>query len=70
MLLLKLSKGVIMVYQSLLITIMGMSSVFFFFFLLVCFMNLLRVVLDISSKKNLDKEALAIVLALKEKEGK
>ncbi len=70
MLLLKLSKGVIMVYQSLLITIMGMSSVFFFLFLLVCFMNLLRVVLDISSKKNLDKEALAIVLALKEKEGK
>ncbi|MBO7243871.1 MAG: OadG family protein [Alphaproteobacteria bacterium] len=59
-----------MVYQSLLITIMGMSSVFFFLFLLVCFMNLLRVVLDISSKKNLDKEALAIVLALKEKEGK
>ena len=70
MLLLKLSKGVIMVYQSLLITIMGMSSVFFFLFLLVCFMNLLRVILDISSQKNLDKEALAIVLALKEKEGK
>ncbi len=66
----KVSKGVVMIEQSLLITVMGMGSVFFFLFLLVCFMNLLRVFLTGYTKESLDKEALAIVLALKEKKGK
>ena len=59
-----------MIEQSFLITVMGMGSVFFFLFLLVCFMNLLRVVLTGYTKQTLDKEALAVVLALKEKKGK
>lgn len=59
-----------MIEQSFLITIMGMGSVFFFLFLLVCFMNLLRVILTGYTKQTLDKEALAVVLALKEKKGK
>ncbi len=58
-----------MIEESILITVMGMGSVFFFLFLLVCFMNLLRVVLEEFSKRNFDKEALAIVLALHEKKG-
>ena len=67
---LKKSKGAIMIEQSFLITVMGMGSVFFFLFLLVCFMNLLRVILTGYTKQTLDKEALAVVLALKEKKGK
>ena len=59
-----------MIDQSFLITVMGMGSVFFFLFLLVCFMNLLRVILTGYTKQTLDKEALAVVLALKEKKGK
>lgn len=59
-----------MIEQSFLITVMGMDSVFFFLFLLVCFMNLLRVILTGYTKQTLDKEALAVVLALKEKKGK
>ncbi|MBR6729980.1 MAG: OadG family protein [Alphaproteobacteria bacterium] len=59
-----------MIEQSFLITVMGMGSVFFFLFLLVCFMNLLRVILTGYTKQTLDKEALAVVLALKEKKGK
>lgn len=59
-----------MIEQSFLITVMGMGCVFFFLFLLVCFMNLLRVILTGYTKQTLDKEALAVVLALKEKKGK
>lgn len=66
----KRTKGAVMIEESLLITLMGMGSVFFFLFLLVCSMNLLRVILNNCVKKGIDKEALAIVLALKAKKGK
>lgn len=59
-----------MVQESLMITLLGMGSVFFFLFLLVCFMHLLSVVMVEKNKNNMDKKALAIVLALTSKKGK
>ncbi len=59
-----------MIQESLMITLLGMGSVFFFLFLLVCFMHLLSVVMMEKNKNNMDKKALAIVLALTSKKGK
>jgi sodium pump decarboxylase gamma subunit len=59
-----------MIENSILITVMGMGSVFFFLFVLVCFMNLMHVLVQEFSKKDLNKQALAVVLALKAKKGK
>lgn len=61
-------KGNSMITESIMITLLGMGSVFFFLFLLICFMNLLAV---FTKEKKLDnKKALAIVLALKAQKGK
>ncbi len=59
-----------MIQESLMITLLGMGSVFFFLFLLVCFMHLLSVVMTGKNTNNMDKKALAIVLALTSKKGK
>lgn len=59
-----------MIQESLMITLLGMGSVFFFLFLLVCFMHLLSVVMTEKNTNNMDKKALAIVLALTSKKGK
>ena len=59
-----------MIQASLMITLLGMGSVFFFLFLLVCFMHLLSVVMTEKNTNNMDKKALAIVLALTSKKGK
>ncbi len=59
-----------MIQESLMITLLGMGSVFFFLFLLVCFMHLLSVIMTEKNTNNMDKKALAIVLALTSKKGK
>lgn len=59
-----------MITESLIITLLGMGSVFFFLFLLVCFMYLLSIVAKEGDSKNMDKKALAIVLALTSQKGK
>ena len=59
-----------MITESLIITLLGMGSVFFFLFLLVCFMHLLSIVLKEDTTQNMDKKALAIVLALRAQKGK
>ena len=59
-----------MITESLIITLLGMGSVFFFLFLLVCFMHLLSIVLKEDTAQNMDKKALAIVLALRAQKGK
>lgn len=59
-----------MITESLIITLLGMGSVFFFLFLLVCFMHLLSIVAKEGDSKNMDKKALAIVLALTSQKGK
>ncbi len=58
-----------MITQSVMITLLGMGSVFFFLFLLVCFMNLLALLSKEKPIKNMNKKALAIVLALVAKKG-
>lgn len=59
-----------MITESLIITLLGMGSVFFFLFLLVCFMHLLSVLVKEDKNKNMDKKALAIVLAMTAQKGK
>ena len=59
-----------MIEQSLIITMLGMGSVFFFLFLLVCFMNLLSLSSKAVKSDDMNKKALAIVLAMQAKKGK
>lgn len=59
-----------MIEQSITITILGMGSVFFFLILLVCFMNLLSLLSKETKSTDMNKKALAIVLALHGKKGK
>lgn len=59
-----------MITESLIVTLLGMGSVFFFLFLLVCFMHLLAIVLKENKTQDMDKKALAIVLALQAQKGK
>lgn len=59
-----------MITKGLIITLLGMGSVFFFLFLLVCFMHLLSVLVKEDKNKNMDKKALAIVLAMTAQKGK
>ncbi len=56
-----------MLTESLIITALGMGGVFFFLFILVCFMNLLRFVCPNEQAKKSDKVALAIAYALQRK---
>ena len=56
-----------MLTESLIITALGMGGVFFFLFILVCFMNLLRFVCPCDQTKKSDKVALAIAYALQRK---
>ncbi|MBQ3117585.1 MAG: hypothetical protein IJC11_04615 [Alphaproteobacteria bacterium] len=55
-----------MITQSLIITLLGMGGVFFFLFLLICFMNLLHLCIP-KSKTNLNKVAAVIAVALNRK---
>lgn len=59
-----------MITKGLIITLLGMGSVFFFLFILVCFMHLLSVLVKEDKNKNMDKKALAIVLAMTAQKGK
>ncbi len=52
-----------MLMQSLIITLLGMGSVFFFLFLMICCMHLLHGLVGTKQEKTLDKIALAIVMA-------
>ena len=59
-----------MITKSIIITLLGMGSVFFFLFLLVCFMNLMALFFNAKSADNKNKKALAVVLALISQKGK
>lgn len=52
-----------MLTQSLIITLLGMGSVFFFLFLMVCSMYVLQGIVCTRQKEILDKIALAIIIA-------
>ncbi len=52
-----------MISEALTITIIGMSGVFVFLFLLICGMNILRIILENNTRKDLTKVAVAIALA-------
>lgn len=56
-----------MLNESLIITALGMGGVFFFLFIMICFMNLLRFVCPNEQTKKSDKVALAIAYALQRK---
>ena len=56
-----------MLIESLIITALGMGSVFFFLFILVCFMNLLHFICPNQKEQKADKIALAIAYALQQK---
>lgn len=58
-----------MVSESILITILGMGSVFFFLFLLICFMHLLSLLTGDEKKSDLSKIALAIAIAHHQQKG-
>lgn len=51
-----------MISQSLLITVLGMGSVFFFLFLLICCIHVLSGVVTGLQKPALNKVALAVAL--------
>lgn len=52
-----------MISQSLLITVLGMGSVFFFLFLLICCIHVLSGIVTVTHKPALNKVALAVALA-------
>lgn len=57
-----------MISESILITVLGMGSVFFFLFLLICFMHLLAL-FSLPAKKDMAKIALAIAVARHQQKG-
>lgn len=58
-----------MISESILITVLGMGSVFFFLFLLICFMHLLALLTGGEKKADLAKIALAIAIARQRQKG-
>lgn len=58
-----------MISESILITVLGMGSVFFFLFLLICFMHLIALLSGDEKKADLAKIALAIAIARQRQKG-
>lgn len=58
-----------MISESILITVLGMGSVFFFLFLLICFMHLLALLSVSDKKSDLAQIALAIAVARHQQKG-
>lgn len=66
----KNERGLFMFTEASMITLLGMGSVFFFLILLVCFMNLSAYLCKVANAKDINKVALAVVLARTAQKGK
>ncbi len=58
-----------MIAESFLITVLGMGSVFFFLFLLICFMNLVALLSSGTTKNRAVKIAVALAAARRAQKG-
>lgn len=56
-----------MMTQALMITLLGMGGVFFFLILLVCAVQILRILMDQKNTSDLSKIAVAIAVAENQK---
>jgi hypothetical protein len=53
---------VVMIWDALIITCIGMGGVFLFLFLLICGMQILRIVISGNRSQDLEKIAIAVAL--------